>query len=256
MFPGLASLGLRGIEIAPTRIWDRPLSTVSPNEVETYRKQMEAAGLRAVGLHSLFFDRPDLRLFGSDNDRADMLDHLALLSRMCRDFGGRSMVFGSPQVRQRGTLSKTDALDITAEFLQTFADRTAGDGTCLCFEPLAPDETDFANSILDVLALTERLDCEQIRIQMDTKALAANGEASLDVLRKVAKYLVHVHASEPGLAPLASTGAVPHQAIGEALKACGYEGFVTIEQIMVKGQDPLAVIAKGAAHLQRFYGHS
>ncbi|MDA1091571.1 MAG: hypothetical protein O3A85_14840, partial [Proteobacteria bacterium] len=85
----LAEMGLDGIEIAPSRIWRDTWKGLKPGEVSDYRRLIEEAGLCVVGLHSLFFDQPELGLFKEPQKRADSLDFLEHLSGVCRDLGGR-----------------------------------------------------------------------------------------------------------------------------------------------------------------------
>lgn len=53
----LASLGLSGLEVAPSRIWQETWLGLSASEVSGYRREVEQAGLSVVGLHSLLFDQ-------------------------------------------------------------------------------------------------------------------------------------------------------------------------------------------------------
>ena len=59
-------MGFRGLEVAPSKVWNE-VNDVTPKQVSTYRKHVENSGLKVIGIHSLFFDQPDLGLFrGSD----------------------------------------------------------------------------------------------------------------------------------------------------------------------------------------------
>ena len=60
---------------------------------------MEAAELEAVGLHSLFFDRPELGLFKDPELRAGSLEFLTHLSAVCRDLGGKTLIWGGGRKR-------------------------------------------------------------------------------------------------------------------------------------------------------------
>ncbi len=133
------------------------------------------------------------------------------------------------------------------------ARRIGGHGTCFCFEPLGPDEADFINSALDSLRVVEAVSSPALRIQLDAKALVANGEAEAATFRAVAPLLVHFHANEPDLGVLSTTGAVDHAEFGCFLREIEYGGFVSIEQRMLNEKDPLSDVAKSAAVLRRCY---
>ena len=57
----LADMGISGIEIAPSRVWRDTWKGLKASDVSAYRRAIETAGLDVVGLHSLFYDQPDLR---------------------------------------------------------------------------------------------------------------------------------------------------------------------------------------------------
>ena len=63
--------------------------------VRAYRRDVEAAGLRVVGLHSLFYDHPELGLFRDAERRDRSLDFLVHLSAVCRDLGGADVDLGA-----------------------------------------------------------------------------------------------------------------------------------------------------------------
>ena len=50
----LRELGFEGLEVAPSRVWRDTLNDASNRSVDQYRREVEAAGLKVVGLHSLF----------------------------------------------------------------------------------------------------------------------------------------------------------------------------------------------------------
>ena len=247
----LGDLGLAGLEVAPSRIWRDTWHGLSAADVDSYRWRIEGAGLRVVGLHSLFFDHPELGLFKDAEIRAQTLDFLVHLSALCRDLGGRTLIYGGG--RRRGDVSPDAAFTETVGFFGELCRRIEGHGTCFCLEPLGPQETDFIHSAFDALAAVEAVDHAALRMQLDAKALVANDEATAVPFRAAAPYLVHFHANEPGLAVLGSSGTVDHAAFGRFLGDVGYTGFVSIEQRQLNEQDPLSDVAESAAVLKQCY---
>jgi sugar phosphate isomerase/epimerase len=249
----LPAFGLEGLEVAPSRVWRDTWKGLGAADVAAYRRQAEAVGLRVIGLHSLFFDQPGLGLFKGEEATAATLDFLAHLSAVCRDLGGRTLIFGSAPARRRGELPVEDAFAEAARFFAALAARVEGHGTCFCLEPLGPDESDFVNSARDSLRVVEAVASPALRVQLDAKALVANGEADVATFRAVAPHLVHFHANDPGLRVLGSTGAVDHAAMGRMLREVGYAGWASIEQRLADGADPLADLARSARVLQDCY---
>ena len=247
----LPELGLSGVEVAPSRVWRDTWRGLSPAMVAAYRRNVEGAGLTVVGLHSLFYDHPELGLFGDAETRARSLDYLVHLSAVCRDLGGRTLIWGGG--RRRGDVPEAAANTEARAFMAELCRRIEGHGTCFCFEPLGPDETDFINSACDALAIVEAVDHPALRMQLDAKALVANDEASAEPFRAAAPHLVHFHANEPDLGVLGASGAIDHAALGGFLRDIGYQEFVSIEQRMLNAADPVADVALSARVLKACY---
>ena len=232
----MRQLGLEGIEIAPSRIWRETWKDLSFDAVTLYRKQIEVAGLKTVGLHSLFFDHPELGLFCSDEHHFETLDFMVHLSMVCRDLGGKTLIYGGG--RKRGI---------------TLCGRTEEHGTCYCFEPLGFKKTDFINTVSDSLRIVKSVSSPALRVQLDAAALADNNEIVEQTFLDARPYLVHVHANEPNFEILGSSGKVDHAAIGSFLRSINYEGYVSIEQKMIGENNPSRALAKSVAVLTQFY---
>lgn len=252
LLPRVAELGIDGIEIAPSRIWRDTWHGLTAAQIDAYRRDLERAGLEAVGLHSLFFDHPELGLFRDAARRSASIDFLVHLSAMCRDLGGRTLIWGGG--RQRGDLPAADALVESISFMSELCERIADHGTVFCFEPLGPGSTDFINSALDALEIVEAVDHPALAIQLDAKALFQNDEVTLDLFRAVADRLIHFHANEPDLGILGTSGEIDHDAMGRFLKAIGYDGFVSIEQRQLADGKPVDNISKSMELLTQSYG--
>jgi sugar phosphate isomerase/epimerase len=250
-FGPLADIGLSGLEVAPSRVWRDTWAGLTGGAVADYHRAIEAAGLSVVGLHSLFFDHPELGLFKDQAARAASLDFLEHLSGVCRDLGGRTLIYGGG--RNRGTLSAGDARTEAIDFFGELSKRMEAHGTCFCFEPLGPADSDFINSAFESLDIVNEVASPTLAVQLDAKALVENDEAEADTFRAVAGKLVHFHANEPGLGILGSSGTVDHAALGAMLRDIGYGGFVSIEQRMIDAGDPLAAIRQSAQHLKECY---
>lgn len=247
----LGEMGLRGLEVAPSRIWESTWDGLKAGHVSTYRRQIEAAGLEVVGLHSLLFDQPELELFADQDRRDNLLSFFVHLSAVCRDLGGRTLIWGGG--RQRGAMPLEDAVDQAIEFFTVLGDRIGGHGTCFCIEPLGPNDTDFIHTVAESRDIVKAVDRPSLGIQIDSKALVANEEMALKTFRAVAGDLVHYHANEPGFEGLGASGTVDHAAAGGYLRDIGYEGYVSIEQKMIDPGNPLAAIEKSVSLLKEAY---
>ena len=249
----LPKMGFTGLEVAPSRVWRDTWHGLGRAAVDAYRKAVEAAGLTVIGLHSLFFDHPDLGMFRGAEIRRRTLDFLVHLSGLCRDLGGKTLIYGSRTARTRGALTPAEAHAEAVDFMGELCRRIDGHGTCFCFEPLEKEVADFINSAYESLAVVEDVNDPGVGVQLDAKALVANGEAGPETFAAVRHHLVHFHANEPGLGVLGASGTVDHAAFGGCLRDVGYDGYVSNEQIMVAG-DPFRGLARSATVLKACYG--
>ncbi|MBL94285.1 MAG: hypothetical protein CFH06_00235 [Alphaproteobacteria bacterium MarineAlpha3_Bin5] len=247
----LPELGFQGIEVAPSRVWKNTWHGLTANQVDNYRQSVEKADLKIVGLHSLFFDHPELGLFRNSAGRKETLEFLQHLSLVCRDLGGKTLIWGSG--RRRKKISSVDAYSETLDFMGLLCSKIEDHGTCFCFEPLGPSDTDFLNSARETTRLAKQLNHPAVKVQLDAKALIENGEATLDVFKETASLLVHFHANEPGLGILGSSGQVNHSTLSKYLKKIRYNGYISVEQRQLNQKTALQDIQKSASTLIKAY---
>lgn len=252
--PRLAALGVAGLEVAPSRVWRDTWGGLASAEVEAYRKSVEAAGLTVVGLHSLFFDHPELGLFKGAESFERTVAFMLHLSALCRDLGGRTLIYGGG--RKRGAVAMDPARAECDAFLDAVLPAMAAHGTVLCFEPLGPRDTDFLNTVAECRALVERRAHPALGLQVDAKALADNAEDVEAVMVASKGRIVHYHANDPGLVVVGSTGALDHPRLGAALASTGYDGWVSVEQRMLSEPGWLDDLSASVAAVRAAYAIS
>jgi sugar phosphate isomerase/epimerase len=252
--PRIAALGVEGWEVAPSRVWQDTWDGLVAADVTAYRRAVESAGMRVVGLHSLFFDHPELGLFKGRDALSRTIAFTIHLSALCRDLGGRTLIYGGG--RRRGDVSADAAASEIDAFLSQVLPSIEAHGTVLCFEPLGPKDTDTLNTAAECLQLVDRFSHPALGIQLDAKALVDNGEDDPATFERVRGRLDHFHANDPGLTMVGSTGSVNHTGLGDALRAIEYSGWVSIEQRMLSSDDPLADLAASVATVAACYGGS
>tara|TARA_R110000868_G_scaffold218487_3_gene468730 strand:- start:771 stop:1598 length:828 start_codon:yes stop_codon:yes gene_type:complete len=247
-FSVLRDEGFLGLEVALSRIWPEDWNTPSIAEVEVYRRAVNAAGLDIVGLHSLFWQREKLTMFGDAATIEDTKRFLVNLSAICRDLGGRTLIYGSRTARTRGESSIAEANLRAADFFAGLCQRIEPHGTCFCIEPLETAVADYVHSVLESAEVVRMVDHPAMRVQIDAKAMAAAEEISIETVRAVADLLVHVHANEMDLGPVRDPSEVAHAALGACLRDIGYDGYVSIEQVNRDPKNWQAEVAR-AAHI-------
>jgi len=253
MFTELVRLGFDGIEVAPSRIWRDTWQGLQASDVSKYRREIEKAGLKVVGLHSLFFDQPELSLFGDEESRVQLIDFMVHLSSVCRDLGGKTLVFGSPSARRRDVIPLKEAHEKAAYIFTEILQKTQGHGTVLCMEPLGPTETDFCNTIAEIKDLYDVIDHPGMGIQLDMRALSANQESALEMFESVKDKLVHVHVNAKDLGILNFDDGVQHEIFGQNLKEIGYGGYLSLEQRSVCEDDYLKPLTQSLQIIEKCY---
>lgn len=248
--------GVDGVELVPTKIWD-DIATVPASEAARVRKQWEDLRLPVVALQALLFGRPDLQLFGSDEQVAALRAHLLGVAELGARLGARALVLGAPGNRRRGSLQREVAFERAAEVLRPVAEKAAEWGTCLCIEP-NPEQygADFVVNAAEGLSLVQAVDSAGFRLHLDTACMTLAQDDLAHSVVNAGAVLQHVHASEPDLAPVQpASSAVDHDRAAGALHRGGYRGFVSVE-MRPAADDVLGGIRAAARQAVAVYGRS
>lgn len=246
----LRELGCAGVELAPSAIWPEPIDA-SASERAALSRAMDAVGLELVGFHALFYTRPDLQLFADAASRRAWVEYLNALSSLCGELGGRVLVVGSPKNRVRHGREYAACLDWAAEAFRDAAIAATAAGVQVCIEPLPAKETEFIVSSDEGAALVARVNHPGFGLHLDAKAMFEQGEDIAAAIARHGQSASHFHVGDPGLAPPGSTG-LDHAPIGQALRASGYDGYVSIE--MRRGFGPTKdVITESVNYTRRAY---
>lgn len=140
-------LGYDGLEIAPFTL-ARLITELTAARRRELRMMVEDAGLETIGLHWLLAKTEGLYLTSPEASvRRATGEYLVALAEATRDLGGTLMVLGSP--KQRSLLpgvSYEQAFGYAGEVFDRIMPAIGDAGVHLCFEPLAPNDTDFVNT--------------------------------------------------------------------------------------------------------------
>jgi D-psicose/D-tagatose/L-ribulose 3-epimerase len=226
--PLLIEHGAEGVELAPTKVWPRPLEATAA-EVWAYRDSWERRGLRIVALQALLFGRPELTLFGDAAARRRAVDHLKGMISLAAALGAGPLVFGSPGNRRVGTLPRAEAEAIAITTFRELGECAHRSGVTFCIEPNPPAYgCDFVTTAEEGADLVERVDCPGFGLHLDTGAMTLAADPVASVLARSSAYWSHFHVSEPGLAPV-GRGTADHRAISGAVRRAGYTRWISIE---------------------------
>ena len=249
----IAMAGFDGIEIAPFNAADS-VEEVSADQRSELRRQAEDAGLEIVGLHWLLVSPPGLHLTTDDSSiRARTTGYLQALARFCSDLGGKVMIFGSPKQRNlEDGQDPRSGFDRAAEALKEVGQTCEDLGVQLLLEALSPAETNFLQTIEQVLELREAIDSPGIGYMLDCKAMSSMPEGIEGTILRHGKDAGHFHANEPdGKGP--GMGELDFTPILSSLAESGYDGWVSTEPFDYK-PDPATVAAAALQTLRKAAG--
>ena len=225
----LAELGVRGVELAPGKVW-ASAPAVPDGEAESYRDWWRQQGCQVVAFQAILFGHPEMSIFGAGDLLADTQAHLVAMGRLAQRCGARVLVLGAPGNRQRGALSLIAAIEAAARALRPVAEALQATGVQLCIEPNPPAYgCDFVTTAADALELVEAVAHANFGVHLDAAALSLSGEISERRLAPVMPHVRHFHISEVDLAAVGTTETVPHAQLGATLRALGYDGWLSIE---------------------------
>lgn len=250
-FDLLASLGVQGVEVAPTKL--APWNELTATHLSEFRNKLGSAGLVVSSLQAILYglDRP--QLLGDEAQFQLMRDHLTMVADIAARLGGRAMVFGSPRNRLRGITADGDAWRIARDRLRIIAENVANAGAVVGIEPVpAAYGGDFLGSWRDVLRMVQDVDHAGVRVHLDTACVMLGGDSIDEAVIAAKDCLTHFHAAEPQLvsfyAPVAD-----HAAAAVALKTAHYDGWISIE-MREQPEDPLAAVSQAVRTVQHLYG--
>lgn len=224
-----AACGYRGLEVAPFTL--APLATdVTAAQREEVRRTIEQAGLECIGLHWLLAKTAGFHVTHPDSSiRGRTVAYLEELARLCRDLGGRVMVFGSPQQRSLlpGVVPE-EAFDRLTDTFSRIVPTLEATDTVVAIEPLAPVETNVLNTAAEACRLIDRIGSPHVRLLLDVKAMSSEAKPIPEIIAASSPHLEHFHANDANLQG-PGFGAVDFAPIFAALDRVDYRRWVSVE---------------------------
>lgn len=249
----LRELGVRHVEVAPTKRWAAPLDA-GPDEVAEYRRFWERFGISIVAVQSPLFGRPDLIIFGDDATRRATFEYLSRTVSVAAQLGASVIVFGSPGNRRAGDVPKERVGAIAEEFFHRLGDVAAGYGVFFCLEP-NPREygCDFVTTADEGIGLVNRVNSPGFCLHLDAAGMRLAGDDAVEAIPKAMPILRHFHISSPFLGPIGAHEG-DHVLIASTLRGVGYPHVASIEMKAVSPGSNVEQVVGAVTFAGRVYG--
>ncbi len=227
------SAGYDAIEIAPFTIANY-VTEISAEKRKEIRRTAEKIGIEISGIHWVLVQTEGLHLTHPDAAvRERTSKYFSDLVDFCADLGGKYIIVGSP--KQRSLLpgvSQEQAWEWATEVFREPVMKAEQRAVTICFEPLAPTETDFINTAAEAIRFTQQLNTPHFKIILDVKAMCseAGGRALAlpQIIRESWPHFAYFHANDKNLKG-PGFGDIDFKPIAAALKEVGYNGYISVE---------------------------
>ena len=121
----------------------------------------------------------------------------------------------------------------------------------ICFEPLAPAETNFVNTAEEGMRFAAQFQSPAMAIILDVKAMCAEAKPIPQIIRECAGKFAYFHANDRNLKG-PGFGAVDFHPIAAALREAEYDGTVSVE-VFDFTEGPETIATKSLEYLRKVF---
>jgi sugar phosphate isomerase/epimerase len=244
--------GYDAIEIAPFTLANRVNEIPVDLRTEIFMLAQEA-GIEVSGIHWVLAHTEGLHLNHPEAEvRERTSDYLCHLVDFCADIAGGYMIVGSPKQRNILTgVSHGDAWSFAAETFQKPLKQAKDRNITICFEPLAPEETNFINTASEAVRFAKQFRSPHFKVVLDVKAMCSETRPIPKIIRDSWPHFAYFHANDVNLKG-PGFGDVDYRPIAAALKEVGYNGFVSVE-VFKFDEGPEVIATKSLEYLKKVF---
>ena len=252
IFSYCARIGYDAVEVAPFTL-AKYVTDIPPAERKRIRESAAKAGIAISGIHWVLVQAEGMYLTSPDAaTRERTAKYFCDLVDFCADIGGKIIVVGSP--KQRSLLpgvtfeqAWTWATDVFRPSVKLAEKR----GVTICFEPLAPVETNFINTAADGIRFTQQLGSRNFQVILDVKAMSSEAKPIPQIIRESKGNFAYFHANDANMKG-PGFGDVDFRPIAAALKEVGYDGYVSVE-VFKYDEGPEVIATKSLEYLKKVF---
>ena len=221
--------------------------------VDSLRETMHKHSISIVSMQSLLYNHPELTIFDSNLTREKTLDHLIKVIYFASEIGSKTLVFGSPKNRIKGSMANNRAISIAIDFFGRIAEICQKMNIVFCIEPMPVDYgADFIINTTEAVDLVKKINIKSFKMNLDLGSLILNREDPEEVIYESIEHAGHLHISEPFL-KIVRRDYLFHKKISDTIKKSSYSGNLSIEMLPSKSEN-LNTISKTLSFIKEIYG--
>ena len=241
------------VEIAPFTI-TKHVTDLSPAKRTEIRDAAMRAGIGISGLHWVLVQTEGMYLTHPEAAvRARTSRYFVDLVDCCADVGGTRIVVGSPKQRNvMEGVSYQQAWDHATGVFKDAVKRAEDRNVVICFEPLAPVETNFVNTAEEGRKFAAQFKSRAMSIILDVKAMSSEAKPVPQVIRESKGKFEYFHANDTNMKG-PGFGDVDFVPIVAALRDAGYDGVVSVEVFKFE-EGPEAIATRSREYLRKVFG--
>lgn len=165
----LETLGVEGLEVAPSVLFGEDYTRCSDAEIARTVTSLADRGVQVVGVGSLFFGHPEFQFADGPAAGEQLVTHAKRLVELCCGLGGQYLFIGSPANRRLAGFPVAEARRRAAETLHHIGEYAAERGVCFTVEVLdARYGCELGCSLEEVAELLAMANTTGVRPHLDT----------------------------------------------------------------------------------------
>lgn len=224
MYCFLQENGIKGLEIAPTRIFpNNPYDHLQ--EAKDWSNNLyKKYGLVIPSMQSIWFGHTE-KIFNSESERRVLVDYTKKSIDFAEKIGCKNLVFGNPKNRDTEDIDKN--ISIAIDFFHEIGEYATEHNTIVALEANPTIyNTHFMNYTHQAVEMARLSGSNGIRVNLDLGTIICNNE-DIEYLEKISEYINHIHISEPNLNIVEPR--LIHKQLFQILQSIEYSKFVSIE---------------------------
>ncbi len=247
-----AKIGYDAVEIAPFTL-AKYVTEVPLAERSRIRDAAKRIGIAISGIHWVLVQAEGMYLTHPDSEtRRRTAKYFCDLVDFCADLGGRTIVVGSPKQRNvMDGVTYEQAWDWATDVFRDAVKHAGERNVIICFEPLAPAETNFINTGREAVKFVGQLNSPNFKIILDVKAMSSESISIPQIIRESWPHFAYFHANDKNMKG-PGFGDVDFKPIAAALKEVGYNGYVSVE-VFNFDEGPEVIATKSLEYLKKTF---